>query len=141
MNGVRAEYGVGVNKRDSIFKTGPRLFAAQGHEATTTLQIAREVGIREPAVFYHLKCKNAFFPAVLEQAISVNIDRTDRLDPAVTTAFERLAALIRVHFAVVAEDSEFMRILLRTCPARLEDRDSTCVAVCLLRRDPRYFVP
>jgi AcrR family transcriptional regulator len=106
-----------------------RLFAAQGYEATRTLQIARKAGVTEPAVFYHFKNKTAFFPAVLEQAISVYIDRIDRLDPAAATAFERLAALIHVHFAVVAKDLEFMRILLRTCPVRPADRDCTCVSV------------
>ena len=118
-----------MNKRESIFKTGIRLFAAQGFEATTTLQIAREVGVTEPAVFYHFKSKSAFFSAILEQAISVYIDRIDRLDPASITAFERLAALIRIHFAVVAEEPALMRILLRACPARLEDPDSTCITV------------
>ena len=118
-----------MNKRDTIFRTGIRLFAAQGFEATTTLQIAREVGVTEPAVFYHFKSKSAFFSTILEQAISVYFDRIDRLDPAADTAFERLAALIRAHFAVVAEEPECMRILLRTCPARLENPDSTCITV------------
>lgn len=51
------------------------------------------------------------------------------MESSAASAFERLEALIRVHFAVVAEEPEFMRILLRTCPARLEDPDSTCIAV------------
>jgi AcrR family transcriptional regulator len=118
-----------VNKRESIFKTGIRLFAAQGFEATTTLQIAREVGVTEPAVFYHFKSKNAFFSAILEQACTVYVDRIDMLAIFADSAFERLAALIRIHFAVVAEEPELMRILLRTCPARLEDPDSTCITV------------
>jgi AcrR family transcriptional regulator len=118
-----------VNKRETIFKTGVRLFAAQGFEATTTLQVAREVGVTEPAVFYHVKSKSAFFSTILEQAISVYIDRIDALDLSASTAFDNLTALIRVHFAVVAEDPELMHILLRTCPARLEDPDGTCITV------------
>ncbi|BBO66903.1 hypothetical protein DSCA_08330 [Desulfosarcina alkanivorans] len=50
-----------MNKRETIFKTGIRLFAAQGYEAPTTLQIARDVGGTEPAVFYPFKSKTAFF--------------------------------------------------------------------------------
>lgn len=118
-----------MNKRETILKTGIRLFAAQGFEATTTLQIAREVGVTEPAVFYHFKSKTAFFSAILEQAGSAYIGRINVLDPEAATAFERLAALIRIHFAVVAEEPEFMGILLRTCPARLEDPDSTRITV------------
>ena len=118
-----------MNKKTIIFETAIRLFASQGYEATTTLQIAREVGVTEPAVFYHFKSKSAFFSTVLEEASKVYFNRIDASDLDTPTAFERLEALIRVHFAIVAEEPEFMRILLRTCPARLEDPDNTCVTV------------
>ena len=118
-----------MNKKTIIFKTAIRLFAAQGYEATTTLQIAREVGVTEPAVFYHFKSKSAFFSTILEEASTVYINRIDALDLADSTAFESLAALIRIHFSVVVEEPEFMRILLRTCPARLESPESTCTKV------------
>ena len=118
-----------MNKKTIIFKTGIRLFAAQGYEATTTLQVAREVGVTEPAVFYHVKSKNAFFSSILEKASTVYLKRIDALDLDLPAAFDNLEALIRMHFAVVAEEPELMCILLRTCPARLEDPDSSCTRV------------
>ena len=118
-----------MNKKTIIFETAIRLFAAQGYEATTTLQIAREVGVTEPAVFYHFKSKSAFFSTVLEEASKVYFDRIDAVEPNVSTAFGALATLIRIHFSVVVEEPEFMRILLRTCPARLENPESTCTKV------------
>ena len=57
-----------MSKKSTIFKTAVRLFATQGYEATTTLQIAKEVGVTEPAVFYHFRSKNSFFSTVLESA-------------------------------------------------------------------------
>jgi AcrR family transcriptional regulator len=33
-----------MNKKETILKTAAKLFAAQGFEATTTSQIAREAG-------------------------------------------------------------------------------------------------
>ena len=118
-----------MSKKASIFKTAIRLFAAQGYEATTTLQIAREVGVTEPAVFYHFKSKSAFYSTILEEASKAYFDRIDALDFNASAAFDALATLIRIHFSVVAEEPEFMRILLRTCPARLEEPDSTCTKV------------
>jgi AcrR family transcriptional regulator len=118
-----------LNKKTIIFRTGIRLFAAQGYEATTTLQVARAVGVTEPAVFYHVKSKNAFFSTILEQASNVYFKRIDALDLDLPTAFDSLESLIRMHYAVVADEPELMRILLRTCPARLEDPDSTCTKV------------
>jgi AcrR family transcriptional regulator len=118
-----------VNRKASIFNTAVRLFAAQGYEATTTLQIAREVGVTEPAVFYHFKSKSAFFSTVLETAAKAYLNRIESMTLDDQTAFESLESLIRIHFAIVVEEPEFMRILLRTCPARLDDPESTCTKV------------
>ena len=93
------------------------------------LQIAREVGVTEPAVFYYFKNKQSLFSVILEQASDVYYQCLDRLDHAGCTAFECLEALIRIHFAIVAEKPEQMRILLRTGPARLEDPENICTKI------------
>lgn len=119
----------GVNKKATILKTAIRLFASQGYEATTTLQIAREVGVTEPAVFYHFKSKGALFSTILEKALDNYIGRLDALQVKHRPASESLVDLIRMHFAIVAEEMDFMRILLRACPARLNDPEDTCSKV------------
>jgi AcrR family transcriptional regulator len=118
-----------LTKKKSIFNTAVRLFASQGYEATTTLQIAKEVGVTEPAVFYHFKSKNAFFSTILEDASRVYFDRLDALKTDAPTAFESLEALIRIHFSIVKKETELMRILLRTCPLKLQDPESTCTQI------------
>lgn len=111
--------------KSAIVATATRLFADQGYEATTTLQIAREVGVTEPAVFYYFKNKQSLFSAILEAAAEIYFQRIDALDLDGCGPFGCLEALIRIHFAVVTEEPGFMRILLRTCPARLEDPEKT----------------
>lgn len=106
-----------------------RLFAEQGFEATTTLQVAREVGVTEPTVFYHYKNKCNFFSTILEDASQYYFGRLDTIDLSGCIAFECIAAIIRLHFSVVVDEPEYMRILLRTCPARLEDQSHTCTKI------------
>ena len=118
-----------MSKKASIFKTAVRLFATQGYEATTTLQIAKDVGVTEPAVFYHFRSKNAFFLTVLEAAARAYLNHIDALALDGKADLESLEALIRIHFSIVKEEPEFMRILLRTCPARLDDPKSTCTKI------------
>ena len=118
-----------MTKKESIYQTALRLFAAQGYESTTTLQIAREVGVTEPAVFYHFKNKNAFFSTILETASSFYLHRIDGSRLSAPTAFESLAKLLSIHFSAVAESPEYMRILLRACPARLDDPEGTCTRI------------
>ena len=103
-----------------------RLFALQGYEATTTLQVARAVGVTEPAVFYHYKNKSHFFNTILKDASQSYFEHLDSLELSGRTAFECITAIIRVHFLVVAKEPQYMRILLRTCPARLADPNDTC---------------
>jgi len=118
-----------VNKKESIYKTGLRLFSAQGYEATTTLQIAKVVGVTEPAVFYHFKSKNAFFSTILEKASEFYFRHIDDSQFCAPTAFESLAKLLRIHFSVVDENPEYMRILLRACPARLDNPEGPCTKI------------
>lgn len=86
-----------MNTKAAIFKTAIRLFASQGCEATTTLQIAREVGVTEPAVFYHFKNKTALFSAIIETASALYLEQFNRLDH---TGFDAIEALIRMHFSI-----------------------------------------
>ncbi len=116
-----------MNKKAAIFKTAIRLFAAQGYEATTTLQIAREVGVTEPTVFYHFKNKTALFSTIIETASAIYMEQLNRLHPSGLTAFDAIEALIRMHFSIVRHEPECMRILIRTCPARFEDQENACI--------------
>ena len=118
-----------MNVKQAIIETATRLFAAQGYEATTTLQIAREVGVTEPAVFYYFKNKQSLFSAILEAAAEIYFQRLDALDLDGCEPFGCLEALIRIHFTIVAEKPEQMSILLRTCPARLENPENTCTKI------------
>ena len=116
-----------MNTKAAIFKTAIRLFASQGYEATTTLQIAREVGVTEPAVFYHFKNKNTLFSAIIETASAIYLEQLNRLDHTGRTGFDAIEALIRMHFSIVRQAPECMRILLRTCPARFDGRENACI--------------
>jgi AcrR family transcriptional regulator len=118
-----------LDVKPAIIATATPLFAAQGYEATTTLQIARKVGVTEPAVFYYFKNKQSLFSAILEAAASIYFQLIEELDFNSCEPFACLEALIRIHFAIVAEKPEHMHILLRTCPARLEEPENTCTKI------------
>jgi AcrR family transcriptional regulator len=118
-----------VNRKKSIMMAAVRLFALQGYEATTTLQVAREVGVTEPTVFYHYKNKSHFFNTVLEDASQYYFERLDALELPGLSAFECIVAIFRLHFSVVEDEPLYMRILLRTCPVRLEDPSDMCTKI------------
>ncbi len=118
-----------MNKKDAIMKVAIRLFASQGYETTTTLQVSREVGVTEPTIFYHFKNKRYFFNTVLEDASNVYLERLERLDLSRPSPFECIEAIIKFHFTIIEDEPQYMRILLRTCPSRLDNPDHKCTEI------------
>lgn len=56
-------------RREQILKTALKLFAAQGFDATSTRQIAREVGIAEGLIFHYFPTKASLLSAILEDRV------------------------------------------------------------------------
>lgn len=57
-------------RREQILETALRLFAEQGFAATSTRQIAREVGVTEGLIFHYFPSKEALFSAILDSGHS-----------------------------------------------------------------------
>jgi AcrR family transcriptional regulator len=55
-----------MNKRENILRTAARLFAAQGFDATTTIQIARESNVTESLIYCHFKGKDDLFTNIIK---------------------------------------------------------------------------
>ncbi|MCP4627413.1 MAG: helix-turn-helix transcriptional regulator, partial [bacterium] len=62
-------------------KTAARLFATQGFEATTTIQLAREAGVTEPLIYYHFKGKDDLFTHIIGATFSEYFSRRMNPDP------------------------------------------------------------
>ena len=90
-------------------KSAIRLFAAQGFDATTTLQISREVGVTEPTIFYHFKNKQHFFNTILEDALSRYPGRLEQLNLSGPTAFGCIEEILKSHFKIVEDETHYLR--------------------------------
>ena len=44
-------------RRDEIIRVAARIFATKGYHATTLDEIARELGVTKPALYYHIRSK------------------------------------------------------------------------------------
>ena len=69
-----------MSKIESILKTAARLFATQGFDATTTIQLACEAGVTEPLIYYHFKGKDDLFTRIIDAAFSEYFSRIDALE-------------------------------------------------------------
>jgi len=115
-----------LGKKEEIVKTAIKLFADQGFDATTTLQISRETGITEPLVFYYFKNKEDLFSHILESTFHEYLLRLKKLESSTESEFQKIENLISLHFKIAEEMPEETYILISTCPSKLRDEAHVC---------------
>ncbi|MFC1856560.1 TetR/AcrR family transcriptional regulator [Thermodesulfobacteriota bacterium] len=120
MSGLRA------NKRQDILQAAILLFAEQGFDGTTTLQISKEAGITEPVIYYHFTGKDALFTGIIASTFEKFFAHLNDLPEKTDTAFEKIENLIVLHFDIVKEMPDEIYLAVSTCPARLKDPDGIC---------------
>ena len=115
-----------MSKKETILKTAARLFATQGFEATTTIQLAREAGVTEPLIYYHFKGKDDLFTRIIGTTFSEYFTRIDELEKKPGSPFEQIRKLIGLQYDIAAEMPDEVQLIASACPARLNDPEDIC---------------
>jgi AcrR family transcriptional regulator len=115
-----------MSKKQAILKTAARLFASQGFEATTTLQIAREAGVTEPLIYYHFKGKDDLFTRIIDATFSEYFSRIDELEKNPDSPFGQIQNLIELQYDIAEEMPDEVQLIANACPARLNDPEDIC---------------
>jgi len=118
--------GLKANKKQDIVHAATLLFAEQGFDGTTTLQISKEAGITEPVIYYHFKGKDELFTDIITSAFETFFGHLDDLPEKTNTEFEKIENLIALHFDIVKEMPHEIYLAVSACPARLKDPDGIC---------------
>jgi len=124
-----------LNKKGHIIKAAGRLFAEQGFEGTTTLQITREAGATEPMLYYHFNGKDELFTRIIESTFAEYFSRLDSLEKEPPDQFEKIKNLIDLHFQFVEEMPAGTYLIVSTCPSKLKDPGHICAKNVQLQRE------
>jgi AcrR family transcriptional regulator len=73
--GSATQTSSGTATRQRILEVAAALFARSGFHGTSTRDIAREVGIRQPSLFHHFPSKQAMLAELLERDLRPALDR------------------------------------------------------------------
>lgn len=114
------------NKKQDIIQAATLLFADQGFDGTTTLQISKKANITEPVIYYHFKGKDELFTRIISDTFASYYAHLDGLPQKTLTAFEKIANLIALHLDIVEEMPDQIYLAASACPARLKDPDGVC---------------
>jgi len=118
--------GLKANKKQDIVHAATLLFAEQGFDGTTTLQISKEAGITEPVIYYHFKGKEDLFTRIIITAFANFFSHMDTLPSKTETEFEKIENLISLHLDIVKEMPDEIYLAVSTCPFRLKDPEGIC---------------
>ena len=117
-----------MSKKETILKTAARLFATQGFEATTTIQLAREAGVTEPLIYYHFKGKDDLFTRIIAATFSEYFSRIDALEKKPASPFGQIQKLIELQYDIAEEMPDEVQLIANACPAKFNDSEDICAA-------------
>ena len=113
-------------KKYDIIETATRLFATQGFDGTTTLQIAREAKVTEPLIYYHFEGKDDLFTHIIRNGFEAYFERLESLKRETSTQFEKIENLFTLHFDFIKERPDEIYLVVSACPAKLKDPNHIC---------------
>lgn len=113
-------------KKNNIIETATRLFAAQGFDGTTTLQIAKEAKVTEPLIYYHFEGKDDLFTHIIRNGFEVYFTRLEALNRKTSTQFEKIENLFTLHFDFIKERPDEIYLVVSACPAKLKNAQHVC---------------
>ncbi|MBL0716022.1 MAG: TetR family transcriptional regulator [Desulfosarcina sp.] len=115
-----------MGKKKNLIETAVRLFAEQGYDGTTTLQISREAGVTEPLIYYHFKGKEELFTHIMNDAFDDYVARLNALPAETKDEFTKIENLIVASQKAAAEMPRRIRLVMSSCPARIKDPAHVC---------------
>jgi len=100
-----------INKREVILDVAAEHFSKAGFSSASLEEIASEVGITKPAIYYHFKDKSALYEAVLLKHLEPLTKRVEEAVSLKTDLEDKLVAYIEAFGEFLKERSCFAAIL------------------------------
>ena len=100
-----------VNKREQILDAAARHFSRHGFDATSLEEVAGEVGVTKPAIYYHFKDKSALYESVLLGRLKHLADTLENAVSSIDGSEEKLRIYIETFGAFLQRHGCFAAIL------------------------------
>lgn len=100
--------------RDRILREASRLFAARGYYGSSTREIAKAVGIRQPSMFHHFESKQAIFQELLSYSLDDSVIVAEHLSGADGRPAARLYRFLVEDFRYLMESPYDLRSIFNS---------------------------
>jgi TetR/AcrR family transcriptional regulator, cholesterol catabolism regulator len=100
-------------RREEILDTAARLFSERGYEATSMSDLAEELGVTKPAIYYYISNKDELLSALFDRSLSQLERNLDSARDATLDPIERLRLVVRGHVAEAAHENRALLVFVR----------------------------
>lgn len=111
LNGATARAGRRTHER--IVRAAARLFADRGYFGTSLEDIAQDVGIRKPSLYWHVSSKAQLLGEILSGCIEPAYQALLTIQASPVPPTEKLRQAIVAHVLEITDNVEAVRIFLR----------------------------
>lgn len=94
-----------------IINCALRLFHQKGYNATSMGDIADELGIKKPSLYYHIKCKQELLHVMIEEIGLRLVEKVKYIDRAGGNIYEKLQNAIYAHTLTCLKNVEYTSII------------------------------
>jgi TetR/AcrR family transcriptional regulator, cholesterol catabolism regulator len=98
-----------INRREQILEIATHLFQ-KGFRATSLDQVAAEMGVTRPALYYYFRSKEELLAAIYDRGVGVLIDRASALFAEQLPPDALLRKLIQVHVRTMLQERPIVRV-------------------------------
>lgn len=99
-----------MNRRDEIIRIASRLFREKGYHATTLQDIADELEVSKPALYYHIKSKEEVLCEIFNRGIVAAIEGLEAVLESKAPPEEKFRRILFNHVHAVLENLETMAV-------------------------------
>lgn len=100
-------------KREALFEAAARLFLENGYENTSLVDLADELNIRKPTLYYYIKSKDDMLLEIKRGAQSDIIDAIEEIESEGGSGAEKLEKYIWAHLRVMSSDAGRCLVTIR----------------------------
>ncbi len=99
-----------TNRRDEIIRIASHLFKEKGYHATTLQDIADELHVSKPALYYHIKSKEEVLSEIFNRGIIVAIEGLEAVLESDARPMEKFRRILLNHVRAVIDNIETMAV-------------------------------
>jgi TetR/AcrR family transcriptional regulator, cholesterol catabolism regulator len=111
-------------KQDAIRKAAGRVFHQRGFHATKLNDVAEEAGVDRASLYYYVGSKEQLFQDVVAEAVTANIEATQKIAAEDIPAPEKLAKIIHQLMVSFETYYPYMYVFVQEDFVKLKDKSS-----------------